>query len=204
MSNSEQQIRDIIGHIAYQISWGWQAFLIAKYIHERRVNKRINCAYYFFNGTETSTIETAVLTLARLTIPDRERKSITIDYLLNYVEQHSEVFPQIQGNTMLAVIARHRSQLESLNSLIANIKEQRDRTIAHLDKLHITNPSAVYTHPPIDYQEVEKAFSLLLNIVNVYAGYLLPSEEIRLDDIAPNITDDVEYLTKLIEQDNAR
>lgn len=203
MSNLEQQIRDIIGHIAYQIARGWQAFHIAKYVHERRINKRINCAYYFFNGVEDSSIETAVLTLARLTIPHRD-ESITISYLLNYAEQNREAFPQIQESTVLATIASHRRQLESLNSLVANIKEQRDKTIAHLDKLHVTNPSAVYTHPPIDYQEVERAFRLLLRIVNVYAGYLRPPEEIRLDDIVPNITDDIEYLTKLIEQDNAR
>jgi hypothetical protein len=203
MSNSEKKIRDIIGRLAYQIAWGWQAFHIAKYVHERSANKRINCAHYFFNVVEASTMETAVLTLARLTIPHRD-ESITINYLLNFVEQNREAFPHIQESTILAEIAHHRSQLESLNSLVANIKEQRDKTIAHLDKLHVTNPSAVYTHPPIDYQEVERAFRLLLNIVNVYAGYLRPSEEIRLDDIAPNITDDVEYLTNLIEQDNAR
>ena len=203
MSKSDRQIRDIIGHLAYQIAWGWQAFHIAKYVHERRANNRINCAHYFFNGVEASTIETAVLTLARLTIPHRD-ESITINYLLNYVEQNREAFPQIQESAVLAAIAHHLSQLESLNSLVANIKEQRDKTIAHLDKLHVTNPSAVYTHPPIDFQEVERAFRLLLNIVNVYAGYLRPSEEIRLDDIVPNITDDIEYLTKLVEQDNAR
>ncbi|MBN1318448.1 MAG: hypothetical protein JXA42_23410 [Anaerolineales bacterium] len=202
MNPIDQKARDIIGHLAYQLARGWTTFVVAKHVHEARSGKRINCAHYFFNTVEESCIESAILALSRVLIPHID--SINVQYLLNYSEQNHRVFPRADQQTIIDNVQRHRQQLASISSLIANIKEQRDRTVAHLDRKHVTNPSAVYAYPPLNYLEIESVFSLLLCIINTYSGYLVPSEDIRLDDIEPSVVDDMSCLVKLIEQDNAR
>jgi hypothetical protein len=175
---------------------------VAKHVHDARSSQRINCAYYFFNTVEEACIESAILALSRVIVPNND--SINVQYLLNYSEQNHHAFPRADQQTIADSVQQHRQQLASISSLIANIKEQRDRTVAHLDRKHVTNPSAVYAYPPLNYMEIESVFGLLLRIINTYSGYLVPSEDIRLDDIEPSVVDDMSYLIKLIEQDNAR
>lgn len=200
MISSDQKARDIIGHLAHQLMKGWGAFFVAKHVHEARASRRINCAHYFFGIAEESCIESAFLALSRIIVPHDD--SISIQYLLNYAEQNHQVFSRADRQLIMNYVGQHRQQLDSVSSLIANIKEQRDRTVAHLDRKHVTNPSAVYSHPPLDYTEFENIFRLLLRILNTYLGHLRPSEEIYLDDLDPSITEDLSYLVGLIEQDN--
>jgi hypothetical protein len=202
MDETDQRARKILDYLANQINHGWGSFLVAKHIHLARVGRRINSAYYFFGIAEASCVETAAMALSRIFIPHDD--SITIPYLLNYAEQNPQVFSRIDRPTILERIEEHRQELNSISSLISNLKEQRDHALAHLDKKHITNPDAVYTHPPLDYNEVEKTFPLALNIVNTYSRFLVPSNEFRLDSLEPGIVDDISYLTGLIMRDNAR
>lgn len=202
MTPSGQKARDIIGHLAHQLAKGWGAFLVAKRIHEIQASKRINCVHYFFGITEESCIESAILALSRVIVSHDD--SINIQYLLNYAEQNHQIFSRAGRQEIMDRVQQHREQLNAISSLIANIKEQRDRTVAHLDRKHITNPSAVYTHPPLNYREVENTFGLLLSIINTYSGYMSPSEEIRLDNIDSGVIEDLNYLVGLIEQENAQ
>ena len=198
----DQRVRDIIGHLTHQLANGWGAFLVARHIHEARASRQINCAHYFFSISEESCIESALLALSRVIVAHND--SINIQYLLSYVEQNHQAFPSVDEKTLTDSVSRHIQELNNISSLIANIREQRNRTIAHLDRRHVTNPSSVYTHPPLDYREVEQAFGLLLGIINTYSGYLRPSEEIRLDNIDAGIDEDSNYLVRLIEEANRR
>jgi len=202
MNPPDQTVRDIIGHLACQLAKSWQAFLVAKYVHEARSVGRINCSHYFFDSVEESCLEVAILVLAKIVVPNDD--SINIHYLLNYSEQNPEAYRSSHEKVIRDCVLQHKKQLENIAPLIANIKEQRDHTIAHLDKKHIKNPSAVYTHPPLDYREVENLYRLLLGAINAYSGYLVPSDDIHLDNIAPEVAGDLQYLTKLIERDNAK
>ncbi len=199
MTPVEQKAHDIIAQLADQIARGWAAFLVAQHVHERRANKRINCAYYFFGAVEELSVETAILALSRLLIPRQD--SITIQYLLNYAEQNPLSFNGTQRDIILKNVAEHREQLKSIEPLVVDVKEHRDKTIAHFDRLVINNPTALRTHP-LDDQQVEDAFALLLKMVQVYAGYLTPSEDIQMESLTSGVVEDVEYLTLLIEKAN--
>jgi len=130
--------------------------------------------------------------------------SISILYLLNFAEQNPSAFPKARREPLADVASRHKEQLRMLEPLIDNLKQQRDRTIAHLDKLHVTNPSAITSVPPLDYLEVEKVFKDSSELLNEYAGYLEPPTYIFLGALEPNVVEDVEYLTILIEHDDAK
>ena len=201
MNQPDQKARDIIGHLASQLASGWAAFLVAKHIHEVRASKRIDCAHYFFSVVEEACLAYAILGLSKLLV--RHDDSVTVEYLLNCSEGKPSIFPGVRREVIADCVSRHRDMLQSMSSTIANVKEQRDRAIAHLDRSHVNKPSAVYTHQPLHYRDVEEAFGLVLGIVNSFAGYLNPSTDIRFDRLAPNVGDDVEYLVGLIERDNA-
>ena len=202
MNPSSSRANDIIEQLTIQLAKGWQSYLVAKHVHERRANKRISSAVYFFNTIEMSCLETAILTLSKLLVPQAD--SITIPYLLNFAEQNPSEFPKAQVEGLTEAIARHREQLETLETLVANIKEQRDRIIAHLDKLHVSNPNAISTIPLLDYREVESVFKTIHDIINENASYLMPDTFIFLGALGRNIKEDVEYITKLIEKDEER
>lgn len=202
MSSPDQKTRDLIGHLAHQLFKGWAAFQVAKNVYRGRTSQRVNSVHWFFGIVEETSIETAILYLSKIIIP--QRSSISIQYLLNYVEQNPQSFPKIQEEVLRNIIREDRDQLETINTLTANVKEQRDRTIAHLDKLHVNNPSGVYSHPPLDYNEVENAFRMLLAMLNHYSGLIMPSEDITIAGVSESISEDYDYLIGLIEEDNRR
>lgn len=202
MNSTSERARDIIDQLTVQLAKGWQAYLVAKQVHERRANKRIASMVYFFNTVEFSCLETTVLTLSKLLVPHAD--SISIPYLLNFAEQNPSAFPKVQRKQLADLIYRHKEQLRLFEPLIDNLKQQRDRTIAHLDRLHVTNPSTITSVPPLNYLEVEKIFRDATQLLNKYAYYLDPPTYIFLGALEPNVVEDVEYLTKLIEYDDAK
>jgi hypothetical protein len=202
MTLPDNKAREILMELTNLLQHGWGTLLVARHIQEARTSKRINSSHFYFSITENSCIESSIIALSKIIIPHDD--SISIHYLLNYAEQNHNVFSRCNKQTILKTIREHRQQLLAISALIANIKEQRDHTLAHLDKKHITNPSIVHTYPPLNYVEVENTFELILNIINTYLGYLNPSYDFRLHSMDLRIAEDANYLIGLIERDNAK
>ena len=202
MTLPDNRAREILMQLTNLLQHGWGTLLVAKHIQEARTSKRINSSHFFFSITENSCIESSLIALSKIIIPHDD--SISIHYLLNFAEQNHQVFSRSDKQTIIKIIREHRQQLLAISALIANIKEQRDHTLAHLDKKHITNPSIVHTYPPLNYVEVENAFELILNIINTYFGYLSPSYDFRLHSMDSRIAEDTNYLIGLLERDNVK
>jgi len=201
MNRSSEKIQDILGYLSNQLARGWLFFLVAKYVYQAFQSSQITSARHFFAATYLSCIESAILALSRLAVPHSD--SISIEYLLNCSAQSPKAFPRAQKEVVLNSVSEHRQQLKAIGSLIANVKEQRDQTIAHLDRKYVNNPSAIFSSPPLDMREIERTFVLLLRIINTYKRYL-DSSELFLNFLAPNVRDELEYLIGLIEKDNER
>jgi len=202
MMQPDEKARDLIGHIQHQIAKGWGRYLVAKYVHSARASKSVNSLHWLLGITEDATIEAAILALSRIVVS--HKSSISVEYLLDYLEQNPSAFSHVGTDALRKQVATDRKDLAAIAKTIENIKEQRDRTIAHLDKLHVNDPEAVYSHPPLQYQELDQVFMLLLRIVNHYTGLMRPSEEFTLAQMESGITGDIDYLTKLIQEDDAR
>lgn len=198
----KEKANALIGHITYQLETAWGRFLVAKYIYKLRSSKAINSLHWFLGITEDASMEASILALSRIVVP--HRSSISIQYLLDYLEQNPLAFPHISSNTLREQVATDRKSLEAISAIINNIKDQRDTTVAHLDKRHVNNPAAVYSYPPLNYQEVEDVFSRLLNIINNYNELTKPSREIFLHPIDIGVSEDMDYLARLIKEDNAK
>lgn len=200
MQTSDQKAREILRQLSNQLARGLAALLVAKHINSAQSAGRLNCAHYFFTAIYESCIQHALLTLSKVAVC--HPRSITIWHLLTFAESNYFVFA-VDELTMLDRVALHKQRLRQMKPLVDNVKEQRDRILAHLDRSHVYNPSAVYTYPPLDYNEVESALRKLLCMVNVYYRCLSPSTEFRIDNIESGIADDFKYLVRLVEQDNA-
>lgn len=198
----DEKAKQLIGHIMHQLNKGWGRHLVAKHVHEIRASKAINSLHWFLGITEDASIESAILALSRIVVP--QRSSISIQYLLNYLEQNPSAFSHISVDTLREQVAVDKKSLETVSTVIENIKEQRDRTVTHLDRRHVDNPAAVYNHPPLNYQEVEKVFMLLLEIINHYNSYMKPSTEFILHQIDVGIAEDIRYLSRIIQEDDAK
>jgi AbiU2 len=202
MMQPDEKANNLLEHLKHQLAKGWSSYLVAKYVRDARVSKSINSLRWFLGITEEACIEAAILALSRIVVS--QHSSISIQYLLAYLEQNPNAFPHIVADVLRKQVAFDQKRLETISTTIENIKEQRDRTLAHLDKRHVDNPAAVYNHLPLDYQEVERVFELLLDIINRYTGFMKPSVEFTLKNMEPDIADDIRYLTELIRDDDAR
>lgn len=200
--NPATEAREILRILTIQWVRGLQAYFVAKQVHESREKKRIASLVYFFNTVELSCQETTILALSKLLVTNKD--SITIPYLLDYAGRNPLAFPKANDQLLPEVISRHREQLNELEPLINRIKKQRDKTIAHLDKLHVSNPSTIANTFFIDFLQVEKIFKDLQQLINEYGEYLEPPFSFLQDIPKPSVIEDVEYLTQLIEQDDLK
>jgi hypothetical protein len=196
MSHSDKKIRQLLDLLFEQLKMARGAFLVAKYIYDAKQGNRINSTHYFFSQVYQSCLESSILALSRLLVQNSD--SINFDYLLECVKKNIDSFPHTSSEAVKFAIAQHREQLENYKSLILKIKNQRDKTIAHLDKKHVNNLGLIFKYPPISEAEIEKIFDVLMEIINAYGGYLTPSQGFHLDVLAPNIHDDIEFVIERI------
>jgi hypothetical protein len=191
----------ILDNLFDQISIGWRALLVAKYIYQANERQPISSARYFFLSVYAACIESTILALARLVIEHAD--SVTIGYLLNCAFNNPSDFAYADKETVQSSVAEHRKQLDNIANLVESVRTHRDLTIAHLDRKHVNQPGAIDSLVPIDLRQVENLFSQLLNIVNVYKGYF-DSSEYRIDVLGPRIKEDISYLLGLIKQANLK
>jgi hypothetical protein len=206
MDPQEQKIHDIINKLYEQIHLGYRSLWVAKYVNQAHDTKRINCAHYFFEGTYYSCLESAFLALSRVLLRDDRGKPVNIWYLLNCLQGKPDVFNGTPPKVILKCVDQHLRQLEAMDPTIKKIEEQRHSTIAHLDKAHINKPQAIYQQAPIEEREFDEAYKLVLGILNTYTGFYRPTTDIShlLNVLETGVTDDLDYVIELIENDNKR
>ena len=200
-NDRSQNIQGFLRVLYSELERGWRAFLVAKSVSQIRASNRVNSMHYFFSTVHNSCLSYAILALAK--IFDKHKDAISIEYLLNYSEQNADAFPYARREDVSKSVPEYRSNLATVAPIIENIREQRGRIMAHLDKRLVKKPENVFAYPPLNLEEVESVFGLAFSIINNYCKYL-GSEFARLDHSRRRVTGDFEYLVRLIEKDNAR
>ena len=185
MSKSRRALQEIVGVLSDQLARGWASLEAARQIDAAHKGEcpgapRASAphgAHAFWATTYDACVESALLAFARLTIAHKD--SISVTYLLNCVQQSPSAFDPSERGTVMEEAARHRALLEGLQPLVEQVREYRDRTIAHLDKKHVNHYYAVQSGPPVDLGEIERAFGLLQDVLNVHLEALgLPRLEL--------------------------
>lgn len=196
--DQRQKIADIIDGLMDELSRGWINYCVAKRLHEAYASKRLSAARWLFLACYESCLESSVLALSRLLIPHKD--SIHVPYLLNCAENCPGIWPHASEARVLGFVAADRLELEAVGPLLAHVKNERDRVIAHLDRYLITQPEMILVRPGVNMDGVGQAYRLVLRIVNTYAGFLNGSE-LSLDNVEPAISSDLDYVIELMERD---
>ena len=188
MSKSPRKLREIVEYLSDQLTRGWAALWVAQQIDRARREGELGRAQAFFVTTYDACVESAILALARLTVTHKD--SISVSYLLNCAQQSPSAFPVPERESVARAVEQHRATLNGMQPLVDQVKDYRDRAIAHLDKKVVNHRRAVHAHPPIELGEVERAYALLLDLLNTYRGALgLPVLELAGTPPRAPITD---------------
>ena len=196
MTSSEQKLRQILEQLYLQLDHGWQAFLAYRYASTALEEGLITDLFYIVKSIELSCLDSVYLALSKLLIDNKD--SITIWYLLNYIDSDPKILTGTQPEQIKASTDQHRQQLVALQTTTMKIEERRDRTIAHLDRKHVNDPSTVYVNDSLNELEVQNAFKLALEILNSYAGYLGLQQPFSLDAHSAGLAEDWYKLVTLI------
>ena len=195
MATNNSQIKTIIDLLCSQLSEGWLYYFCAKSLNEAYQKHRITSARFFFMGTFYASLNDAILTLSKLLIDHPD--SISIYYLLNYAQNNSSEFRFTTPDKIKQAIESHKQKLGMYNSLLVNVKFQRDRVLAHFDRKHVNDPASILSNPPLDMDEVETCYKELHHILNDYNLYYDKSE-FYLKNIEEEVKEDLEYLLSQI------
>jgi hypothetical protein len=195
MTADQDKIGVLLDHLYYELERGNRFFQIAKALQRAYDSNRLTDAPDFFAGTYNACLRESLLSLAKLTVPDKE--SITIAYLLNIALQNRGVFQRATPDKINRVVVRHQKRLNELRPLIESVKDPRDRVIVHLDRKHINDPDAIVSD--VNMTEVGQCFEELLQMVNTYKEYY-DGGEFSLEPIERRVQNDVDYLITLMEK----
>jgi hypothetical protein len=177
-----------------QLSNGWLYYFCAKSLYEAFQKQRITGAYFFFIGTLRACLNESILSLSKLL---EQKESVSIFYLLNYVENKVSEFQGADPNVIKKEIHEHRIKLKKYENLYAKIKTQRDKILAHLDKILLNKQSVTSTIPYIDMNEVEDCFREMFRIISEYSKFY-DGSEYSSTIYEDNVPRDLEFLLSLI------
>ncbi len=160
-------------------------------------SKRFFIHGYFFMGCYLACLNESILTLSKLLSEDPN--SISIYLLLNFAEKNPEVFSFVTTDDLMRAINDHRKDLRKYKKLKNNIKFQRNKKLAHLDREHIYNPSKILKIPDLDMNEVEYCYREIHRIINAFKCFV-DSIELSLLNIEEEVPNDLVYLLKLMKE----
>lgn len=169
--------------------------VIYKYLNDQISSYQFKIAPNFFTTASDATLRETILGITRLTDDDPE--SINFKLLLNMAENH----PRILQNSSIdprTLVETNRLRLANLDPLLKALRPIRDRELAHLDRKHVNDPSAVFPQS-IQVQELAQCVDILTDILSDLwqALHGVPLAAHHEDDL---IVKELESLWIIIEQ----
>jgi hypothetical protein len=93
MTHAIEQIREITKIPTFQISIGWNYFVLAKFIGEAYANGRVKRAHEVLTRSYAACWDAAVLSVTQ--VMDKQPDSLRLSYLLNCVEASFKDYPSL-------------------------------------------------------------------------------------------------------------
>jgi len=197
MEEPRDKIERILESLLGQVTQGLLFFYCSRSLHAAFAREGIIKRSYLFYGAYLASTNEAILAVARTAIADSD--SITIHYLLNYAENMPHLFSSDDHEIVRQSVKEQKGRLEGFAPLIDSIREQRDRVLAHLDRKHVNDPSALFAHPEgVDMTGVGRYLIAILDVVNFYAGFFNTEFDPRHLEAA--IAGDIDILVRWMSQ----
>lgn len=116
-------------------------------------------------------LDSMILHLSRVLEVDKD--ATHFDYLLNLTETHSNSFKYAESKQVLTEVRCHRKKLQNLRQQYVAIRNRRDKSLAHFDRIHFNDLDKLQSQFPftITVGEIEQLISELWHIINIYETF---------------------------------
>jgi hypothetical protein len=163
---SAQRIQKTLELLTPQLEEGWTCWCIAHALETQQAQQQTN---FLLATIQQTCYKAALLALAKLL--DKHGEAMGLTYLLNLVENHPRALQRYTNTNIQQVLSEQYTQLQSFESLAVQVKQLRDRVLAHFDRKHLNEPQAYLQHGLPDPAQVEKCYHLCFAIFNTYQAY---------------------------------
>ena len=191
------KLQHLLDHLADLLLRTWSSFLVAKNLDPIIESKDFVKSRYFLVSVHISCVESSLLGFSKL-LSDKKNE-ISVGYLFNMCNEKSLVLTGVSKDKLSYTVRTHQKQLAELKPLIQQVKMWRDRSIAHLDRKYVNDPSTIAKMQPVDMEYVGEGFILLQDLINVYRKWL-GMHLLGLQKAETAMISEWRYLAKLIQQ----
>lgn len=134
----------------------------------------------FLTTLMISAYNTAILSLANMLKPHQD--SVSLNYLITCIKDTKDLFDPKTENQFLSFADEVNSAISVISATIEQVVELRDKSVAHLDRKHINNPSFLLEKLPVKGDELSAAYLLVESAIFEIGKYL---------DVDSNIEDSI-------------
>jgi hypothetical protein len=159
MSKSLEELVHIYLRLVDYLLSGVLAFVVLKSIREELIWDKETKDDIFIGTVVISSYNTLILTLANSIKPNSD--SIHISYFFNCVRESNNKLGDEKYSQIMAYIGDFETELERVSNITKAVIELRDTTVAHVDRKHVNNPSALFKDQPISWDDMEIAISVV-------------------------------------------
>jgi hypothetical protein len=191
MNQVREKTDKIISSLRDQLIQGWLSFHCAKNLHLAYTSNKIISARYFFAVMFNLSKNETMLYFSKLFFSQRD--SISLPFLLTHAKHNPRSFQNAIMDEIKKEVANDEKILDNLSDIGDQVKEQRDLTIAHLDRKHINNPKSILMNPGVDMAKLESAYRTIFQILEKYSLFNDGPEHYILE-LEDTIKEHVDYL----------
>jgi hypothetical protein len=122
----------------------------------------------FIGTLAISTYNTMILALANTIKPNDD--SISLSYLFNNIKNGGNEIND--SDQLIKFIGEFENELARIKSITDSVVTLRDKTVAHIDRKYINNPSSLIINPPVKWEDMDKAYDIIFNGLLKIGKYL--------------------------------
>lgn len=158
----------------------------------------LNSSQIFFAGTYDACSNELVLSLSKILVEKDD--GVTIFYLLNCALAKRKEFPFAKKDSIVAFVKKQKEELQKFEPIVEDLRILRDKTVAHLDKIHVNRPDQVIiNYFPERYWE---CMETIRSIINELSGYSSESDRVvPLSEMEKDVKREIDYLVGLMIAD---
>jgi hypothetical protein len=172
MAETLEKIVLINNRLLDYFSSGVLSYVIVDTIRKEYANNQTTADDIFIAALVIASYNNSILSLAN-TIQKND-DSVHIQYLMNSIINSKCSFERGIYEQLKKFIPQLEKALTRISPITEAIIKIRNKTVAHLDKAHINNPSSFFMTPPIKWDEFELAYNVvgsgLVKMKNIIEG----------------------------------
>jgi hypothetical protein len=138
---------------------GEMAFAVLNTIRQERENRPLVDNDLFVFTSIISTFNTSILVMANTIKPNSD--SIHLAYLFKNIKLSQDNIDIETHNKLISFVSEFEGALINIKHITDRVIALRDTAVAHIDKKHLSNLSSLLQNPPISWEDMTLAYSVV-------------------------------------------